>query len=79
MLRILAELMREAAERTQLVVATHSDRFVRFLNPEELVICDRNEDGASTLTRGSDLDLEGRLDEYSLDELWSLGRLGCRA
>ena len=31
MLRLLAELMREASSRTQLIVATHSDRFVRFL------------------------------------------------
>lgn len=79
MLRILAELMREATERTQLIVATHSDRFVRFLKPEELIICDMSKDGGSTLTRGSDLDLEAWLDDYSLDELWSLGRLGSRA
>ncbi len=79
MLRILAELMREASERTQLIVATHSDRFVRFLRPEELIVCDMEEDGSSTLTRGSHLDLEGWLDDYSLDELWSLGRLGGRS
>ena len=30
MLRLLADLMREASNRTQLIVATHSDRFVRF-------------------------------------------------
>lgn len=79
MLRILADLMRETAERTQLIIATHSDRFVRFLKPEELVICDTGEDGGTTLTRGNELDLTAWLDEYSLDELWSLGRLGGRA
>lgn len=79
LLRILAELMREAAERTQLIVVTHSDRFVRFLRPDELMICDTSEDGGLTLTRGSDLDLEAWLDEYSLDELWRLGRLGGRS
>ena len=34
MLRLLADLMREASARTQLIVATHSDRFVRFLEPK---------------------------------------------
>ncbi|MBS2036892.1 AAA family ATPase [bacterium] len=79
MLRILAELMREAAERTQLIVATHSDRFVRFLQADELIVCDMDEDGGASLTRGSDLDLEAWLGDYSLDELWSLGRLGGRS
>jgi predicted ATPase len=32
MLHLLADLMREASDRTQLIVATHSDRFVRFWN-----------------------------------------------
>lgn len=79
MLRILAELMREASGRTQLVVATHSDRFVRFLNADELLICDLDESGGTVVQRGSDLDLEGWLAEYTLDQLWSMGRLGGRS
>ena len=35
LLNLLVDLMREAAKRTQLIVATHSDRFIRFLEPEE--------------------------------------------
>lgn len=79
MLRLLSGLFREAATRTQLVVATHSERLVRFLDPAELVVCDLDESGGTAVTRASDLDLAAWLDEYSLDQLWGLGRLGGRA
>ena len=78
MLRLLAELMREASQRTQLIVATHSDRFIRFLDPEELVVCDSGEDGSTTARRASDLDLGKWMADYSLDELWAMGRIGGR-
>jgi predicted ATPase len=79
MLRLLAVLMREASKRTQLIVATHSDRFVKFLNAEELLVCDLDQNGGTKITRANDLDLEKWMDEYSLDELWTMGRLGGRA
>jgi predicted ATPase len=78
MLRLLADLMREASSRTQLIVATHSDRFVRFLQPDELLVCDLDEEGGSVVERASDKDVNAWLAEYSLDELWSMGRLGGR-
>ncbi len=79
MLRILAELMREASTRTQLVVATHSDRFVRFLRPDELVVCDRDDQGAMSVQRADTMELDSWMDDYTLDQLWSMGRLGGRA
>jgi predicted ATPase len=79
MLRLLADLMREASSRTQLIVATHSDRFVRFLEPKELIVCDLAEDGSMATQRASDLDLDAWLADYTLDQLWSMGRLGGRS
>lgn len=79
MLRLLADLMREATERTQLVVATHSDRFVRFLDPGELVICDCDDEGGMTVQRGDALDLAAWMEDYTLDQLWSKGILGGRS
>jgi len=79
LLSILAEMLREASSRTQIVVATHSDRLIRFLKPEEIVLIDSDEDGMSTLKWADELDLEAWLKDYSLDELWSNGRLGARA
>ncbi|MDR3158966.1 MAG: AAA family ATPase [Zoogloeaceae bacterium] len=79
MLRLLVDLFREAANRTQLIVATHSDRLVRFLDPSELVVYDLDESLGATATRASNLDLEAWLEEYTLDQLWGSGRLGGRA
>ena len=79
LLSLLAGLLREAAQRTQIVVATHSDRLIRFLKPDEVVVMDAAEDGTSTLTWADKLNLEQWLEEYTLDELWLNGRLGARA
>ena len=75
LMHILAELMREASTRTQLIVATHSDRFVRFVKPEELTIFNLEENGATSIIQANSLDLEKWLSEYRLDELWTMGYL----
>ncbi len=77
MLMLLLDQLREASQRTHLVVATHSDTLLRFAKPEEVLVFDL-EDGEATLTPGNKLDLERWLHEYSLDELWRMGRLGGR-
>jgi len=79
MLRLLVELFREASMRTQLIVATHSDRLVSFLEPSELVICDLDETGGMKATRADELDIDHWLQDYSLSELWRMGQLGGRA
>ena len=79
LLAILAELLREAAQRSQIIVATHSDRLIRFLNPNEVMVADLAEDGLAKLTWADSLDLDRWLTEYTLDQVWSMGRLGGRA
>jgi len=78
LLSLLAELMREASSRTQLVVATHSDRLIRFLQPKEVVVMDADEDGMTTMKWADELDLDAWLKDFPLDELWSNGTLGAR-
>ena len=78
LLSLLADLLREASSRTQLIVATHSDRLVRFLRPEEIVLMDSTDNGMTTMKWAEELDLAEWLKDYSLDELWSNGRLGAR-
>jgi len=79
LLSVLAELLREASQRSQIFVATHSDRLVRFLRPEEVIVADLTEEGLATLKWADTLDLEKWLDEYTLDDVWRMGRLGGRA
>lgn len=79
LLNILSDLMREASTRTQLIVATHSDRFIRFLKPEEVVVMDIDDEGCTTATWADTMDLDEWLAEYSLDEVWRMGRMGGRS
>jgi predicted ATPase len=79
LLSLLADLMREASERTQLIVATHSDRLIGFLKPNEVVVMDLDEKGHATATWADSLNLDEWLKEYSLDEVWRMGRMGGRA
>lgn len=79
LLNLLAELMREAAKRTQLIVATHSDRFIRFLRPEEVVVMDINENGSANAVWAGSMDLDAWLADYSMDEVWRMGRMGGRS
>ncbi|HUY15115.1 MAG TPA: AAA family ATPase [Terriglobia bacterium] len=79
LLSLLAGLLREAANRTQLIVATHSDRLVRFLKPAEVVVIDSADDGMAHFTWADKMDLDEWLDEYTLDEVWRMGRMGGRA
>ncbi len=77
LLRHLVYLMREASKYTQLIVATHSDRLIRFLEPREVLICDL-EDGEAKMTWADTLDLDKWLEDYSLDQLWAMNVLGGR-
>ena len=78
LLALLADLLREASQRTQLVVATHSDRLIRFLEPKEVVALELADDGYVTAKWADQFDLEKWLEEYALDELWRMGRIGAR-
>ncbi len=79
LLSLLADLMREASERTQLIVATHADRFVRFLKPSEVLTIDLNDQGAAEIHRADELDMDRWLEEYTLDEVWRMGPMGGRS
>jgi predicted ATPase len=74
---VLADLLRAAAEKTQVIVSTQSVTLVNQLSPEDVVVVDR-EGGESVFRRPSSADLESWLDGYSLGELWEKNVLGGR-
>ncbi len=78
LLSLLADLMREASAKTQLIVATHADRLVRFLKSEEVIVMDLDDVGMTQATWADQMDLESWLSEYTLDEVWRMGRMGGR-
>lgn len=73
----LADLLREASQRMQLVVTTHSDILVDALSdtPEDIVICEKH-DGATTMRRLESDKLKVWLEKYTLGQLWCSGELG---
>ena len=73
----LADLLREASERCQLIVTTHSDVLVDALTetPESIVVCEKHE-GQTTMKRLDKDDLAHWLDKYRLGDLWTSGELG---
>jgi predicted ATPase len=78
LLSLFADLMREASSRSQIVVATQSDALVRFLKPEEVLVVDLDDEGAARFTWADAMDLDQWLAEYTLDEVWRMGRIGGR-
>ena len=77
LLRYLVYALREAAKHTQLVVATHSDRLVQFLEPHEILVADV-EEGQTVLNWADTLNLDHWLADYTLDQLWAMNILGGR-
>ena len=68
-IEVLAGLLKTAAARTQVLVATQSPQLLDALSVEDIVVA-RRDHGSSTLQRLSPDDLEAWLEEYSLGELW---------
>jgi predicted ATPase len=73
----IAELMKEAAQRTQLIVTTHSDILVSAFSdmPEAVLVCEKDEDGTH-FTRLEADKLKAWLEEYTLGEVWMRGGIG---
>ena len=76
-LAIIAELLLDASNRTQLIVTTHSDALISALGSDasSVVACERY--GPGTTLRRLDADqLATFLEQYTLGDLWRMGELG---
>lgn len=73
----IAELLREASERCQLIVTTHSDVLVDALTntPDSIVVCEKH-NGRTSLKRLDKDKLATWLEKYRLGELWTSGEIG---
>lgn len=77
LLPVLAEEIREVSEHSQVFVTTHSPEFVSALNPKELWMIGRADDGFSHVTRASDIPLVEAMVKSGghLGDLWREGYL----
>lgn len=73
----LADLLVDAAQRTQLIVTTHSRQLVGRLSehPEAIAVCTKDEDGTH-IEHLDPAELDEWLAEYSLGDLWGNGHIG---
>jgi predicted ATPase len=74
---LLAALLRQASDKTQLLVSTQSVTLVNQLLPEEVWVADRV-DGGTTFKQLTTAALTDWIGEYSLGELWEKNVLGGR-
>lgn len=75
-LSLLATLLQEASERTQLIVTTHSDALVSALTDvaDSVLVCEyRN---GTVMQRVDSSKLKFWLDKYKLGEIWRIGEIG---
>jgi predicted ATPase len=74
---LLASLLQSASAKTQIIVATQSEKLVNEMLPENVIVVEL-EDGASTFKRLTAGQLGGWMDEYQLGELWNQNVFGGR-
>ncbi len=74
---ILAELLKKASTRSQLIVTTHSEILIDALSdtPESVVVCEK-ENGRTSMKRLDADQLKDWLEKYTLGELWVKGEIG---
>ena len=77
LVKIVGELLQDAAERTQLIVATHSPQLITQLDAEDIIVVD-SVDGQTKFERLDPEKLGGWLREFTLGELWLQGEIGGR-
>jgi predicted ATPase len=73
----LAELLKDASERCQLIVTTHSDVLVDSMSdqPDSVLITEKGENGTE-IKRLDAEKLKPWLEKYRLGELWTRGEIG---
>jgi len=73
----IVRLMKEASQRTQLIVTTHSDIIIDELTdqPDSVIVCEKHE-GKTVMSRLDPDALSKWLDRYRLGQLWTKGEIG---
>jgi predicted ATPase len=77
MLPILADLLRQAATRTQLIVTTQSVALINNFtdSPQFVFVCEK-EEGATKIRQLNPDRLALQLEKYKLGSLWTTGQIG---
>ncbi len=75
LLQLLVDLMKEASSRTQMLITTHSPFLVNWLDPEDLVIVEKQYGQTKCKKAPSKRSLKEILKDIDLGDLWVSGGL----
>ena len=73
---LLAALIRRLGVNKQVIVATQSPLLVNEFAPEDVIVAEMDDDGATSLSRKTTKELEHWLKEFRLGELWQSNVIG---
>lgn len=76
-LTILADLIKIASEKTQVIISTQSVELINHFSANDIIVVDRK-NNASTFTRLDENQLQDWLEDYSLGDLWKQNIIGGR-
>ncbi|MDO9212974.1 MAG: AAA family ATPase [Methylococcales bacterium] len=76
-LAVLADLIKRAAEKKQLIISTQSVELINHFSANDIIVVDRVND-ASTFKRLRESELTDWLEDYTLGDLWKQNILGGR-
>ena len=72
----IVEIIRTASQKHQFFITTHNPSFLDYLEPGEVILCDK-EEGFTKLKHASDVvDIEQFRKHFCLGDLWTQGTLG---
>ncbi len=74
---LLADLLRGAATKTQVIVSTQSVSLVNQFEPDDIIVVER-ENGQSVFRHLDHASMEAWLDDYGIGDLWEKNLLGGR-
>lgn len=74
---VLADLIKRAAEKKQLIISTQSVELINHFSANDIIVVDRVND-ASTFNRLDEEKLQDWLEDYTLGDLWKQNIIGGR-
>ncbi len=77
-LRLVAEALKEASSRMQIIITTHSDALIDYFSdePEAILVCERDANESTQFKRLRRDQLQEWLEDYTLGDLWRRGEVG---
>jgi predicted ATPase len=77
-IHVLSELLKKASIDRQIILATQSVTLINHFTPEDLLIAERDESGATIFKHKNSEELKEWLEDYTLGELWESNFFGGR-